>query len=252
MPGPPAKGVQVNSTRKIAIVAGVFFLITEIAAIAGLVLYHPVLNHPGYIISPGADTRVFLGAFCDVILAIAVIGTAVTLYPVVKRQNQSVALGYVCGRLMEAAVIVVGIISVLSVVTLRQDYAGTAGRNAASLVTVGKSLVAIHDWTFLLGPDLVLGVNTLLLASLMYRSGLVPRFIAVLGLAGGPLIFASATAVMFGLYAQVSVWGTITAVPVFAWEVTLAVWLIAKGFKSSPITSGNLRPAAADPAFSAA
>jgi len=181
-----------SSARKIAVVAGVFFIVTAVAAIAGLVLYQPVLKHPGYIAGPGADTRVTLGAFSEVILAIAVIGTAVTLYPIVKRQNQDVALGYVCGRLLEAALIVTGIISVLSVVTLRQDLAGTAGTGPAALTAVGRSLAAIHDWTFLSGPALVLGVNTLLLAYLMYRPGLVPRFIAVLGLAGGPLISAPA------------------------------------------------------------
>ena len=122
----------------------------------------------------------------------------------------------------------VGIVSLLAVVTLRQHHAGT---DATSLVTVGRALVAAHDWTFLLGPNFVLGTNTVLLAYLMYRSGLVPRFIAVLGLVGGPLIFASAIAELFGVYKQVSVAGALTAVPVFAWELTLAVWLIASGFK---------------------
>lgn len=103
-------------------------------------------------------------------------------------------------------------------------------------MTVGTSLVTIHDWTFLFGPNLAIGVNTLLLAYLMYRSRLVPRGIAVLGLIGGPLIFASGAAVMFGLYQQISVWGAIAAIPVFAWEMSLAVWLIVKGFKPSPIT----------------
>jgi len=229
-----------NSTRKIAVLAGVFFIVAAIAAIGGLVLYDPVLNRPDYIVSSGDDTRVFLGAFFELILAIAVIGTAVTLFPIVKRQNEAVALGYVCGRLLEAAIIVVGIISLLSVVTLRQDLAGAAGTDAASLVTLGKALVAIHDWTFLFGPNFVLGVNTLLLAYLMYRSALVPRAIAVLGLVGGTMIFAFATAVLFGLYEQVSVWGFIAAIPVFAWEMTLAFWLIAKGFKPSSITSGNV------------
>ncbi|WP_433250530.1 DUF4386 domain-containing protein [Streptosporangium sp. CA-135522] len=223
-----------NPTRKIATVAGVFFIVTEVAAIAGLALYDPVLNSPDYIIGSGADTRVFLGALSEVILAIAVIGTGVTLFPILRRQNEGVALGYVCGRLLEAAVIVVGIISVLSVVTLRQDLAGAANADAVSLVAVGKSLVAIHEWTFLFGPNYALGANTLLLAYLMDRSALAPRFIAVLGLVGGMMIFVSATAVMFGLYEQVSVWGSIAAVPVFAWEVTLAVRLIAKGFKPSP------------------
>jgi hypothetical protein len=150
---------------------------------------------------------VLLGACCEVILAISVIGTAVTLFPVVRRQNEGIALGYAAGRLVEAVVIVTGIISLLSVVTLRRDFAGAASANAASLVAVGQALVAVHDWTFLFGPGLAIGVNTLMLAYLMYRSGLVPRLIAVLGLIGGPVVFASSTAALFGLYPQVSVWG---------------------------------------------
>jgi Domain of unknown function (DUF4386) len=192
-----------NSPRKIAVLAGAFFIIAAVAALAGLALYGPVLSDPHYIVmASGGGFRVLLGAFCEVILAIAVIGTAVTLFPVVKRQNEGIALGYVAGRLVEAVVIVTGIISLLSVVTLRQDFAGAAGANAASLVALGQSLVAVHDWTFLFGPGFAIGVNTLMLAYLMYRSGLVPRLIAVLGLIGGPLIFASSAAVLFGLYEQ--------------------------------------------------
>ncbi|MCM0673696.1 DUF4386 domain-containing protein [Micromonospora phytophila] len=217
--------------------AGVFFLITEITAIAGLVLYGPVLSDANYIVGAGADDRVLTGGFLELLLVVAVIGTAVTLYPVVKRQHHSIALGYLCSRLLEAAIIVVGILSVLSVVTLRQDLAGAVGTDQASLVTVGTSLVAIHDWTFLFGPNFALGANSLLLAYLMYRSRLVPRFIAVLGLVGGPLICASATAVMFGLYDQISTWGSIAALPVFAWEVSLAAYLILRGFKPSPVSA---------------
>ncbi|MGX1885936.1 DUF4386 domain-containing protein [Streptomyces sp. NPDC055287] len=229
-----------GSSRKTAVVTGAFFLVTEVAAIGGLALYGPVLQGADYVVGSGADTRVFLGALFEIALVTAVIGSGVTLFPVIKRQNEGAALAYVCGRLLEAAVIVVGIISVLSVVTLRRDYAAdTGGAEAASLVTAGKTLVAIHDWTFLFGPNFVLGANTLVLACLMYRSGLVPRFIAVLGLVGGPLICASATAVMFGLYEQVSVPGSVAAVPVFAWEVTLAVRLITKGFNPVPVTPGD-------------
>ncbi len=224
-----------SSTRKIAVVTGVFFLITEIAAIGGLILIGPVLNGADYVVGSGADTRVFLGAFFEVILAIAVIGTSVTLFPILRRQNEGIALGYVSARVLEAVVITVGIISVLSVVTLRQDLAGAADANAASLETVGTSLVAIHDWTFLFGPSFAGGVGTLLLAYLMYRSGLVPRFIAVVGLVGDPLLFASATAQLFGLYEQTSVWPYLAALPIFAWEVTLAIWLIVKGFNPSAI-----------------
>jgi hypothetical protein len=244
-----------NAARKIAVLAGVFFIVAAAAAIAGLVLYGPVLSDPHYIVAAsGGDTRVRWGAFAEVILAVAVIGTAVTLFPVVRRQNEGIALGYVAGRLVEAVVIIAGIISLLSVVTLRQDFARDVGGNAASLVTAGKTLVAVHGWMFLFGPGLTIGVNTLLLASLMYRSGLVPRLIAVIGLIGGPLIFASSAAVLFGLYRQASVWGLIAAIPVFTWEMSLAVWLIFKGFKPSAIASLGARQAvgtAASPARAA-
>ncbi len=222
-------------TRRTAVVAGVLFLVTEAAAIGGLVLYGPVLQDADYVVGSGADSRVFLGALFEMVLAAAVVGTGAALYPVLRKQNEGAALGYVCARLLEAAVIVVGIISVLSVVTLRRDFAGAAGSDAASLVTAGRTLVAFHDWAFLIGPNFVLGANSLVLAWLMYRSGLVPRVIAVLGLAGGTLICASATAVLFGVYEQLSVAGSVAAIPVFAWEVSLAVWLIAKGFKPSPL-----------------
>jgi hypothetical protein len=234
----------VSSARKTAVMAGAFFIIAAVAAVVGLALYTPVLTDPRYIVTASAgDTRVLLGAFCEVILAIAVIGTAVTLYPVVRRQSEGIALGYVAGRILEAVVIVAGIISLLSIVTLRQDFAGAAGAKAASPVTVGRSLVAIHAWTFLFGPGLAIGVNTLMLAYLMYRSRLVPRLIAAIGLIGGPLIFASSAAVLFGLYEQVSTWGLLAAVPVSAWEMSLAVWLIVKGFKPSAIASLNARQA---------
>ncbi|MFF2788890.1 DUF4386 domain-containing protein [Streptomyces sp. NPDC058049] len=219
-----------GSTRRTAIFAGVLFLVTEVAAIGGLALYRPVLHDTGYVLGPGADSQVFLGALCEFVLALAVAGTGAALYPVLRRRNEGAAIGYVCGRLLEAAVIVVGIISVLSVVTLRRQAEGAAGADGASLVTAGQALVAFHDWTFLFGPNFVLGANTLVLAGLMYTSRLVPRWIAVLGLVGGTMICASATAVLFGIYEQVSVAGSLAALPVFAWEVTLAVRLLAKGF----------------------
>jgi hypothetical protein len=230
-----------KSARTTAIVAGVFFLITEVTAIGGMLLYGPILGNPDFVVSASADdTAVLGGAFLEVLLAIAVVGTAVTLYPVIKRQNEGIALGHVAGRLIEAAIIAVGAISLLAVVTMRHDFAGTTGAEATAAVTVGQSLVAVHDWTFLFGPKLALGVNTVLLAYLMYRSRLVPRAIAVLGLIGGSLVFASGTAVLFGAYEDLSIFGVAAAAPVFAWEVSLAVWMIVKGFKPSPITAGKV------------
>jgi hypothetical protein len=227
-----------TSTRRTAIVAGVFFLITEVTAIGGMLLYGPVLGDPDFVVSASADdAAVRAGAFLEVLLAIAVVGTAVTLYPVIRRQNEGMALGHVAGRLIEATIIAVGAISLLAVVTMRHDLAGTTGAEAGVAVTVAQSLVAVHDWTFLFGPKLALGANTVLLAYLMYRSRLVPRAIAVLGLVGGSLIFASGTAVLFGVYEDLSVPGVAAAAPVFAWELSVATWMIVKGFKPSPIIS---------------
>jgi hypothetical protein len=222
-----------NSTRRAAVVAGVLFLITEVAAIGGRVLYGPLLGNPDYIVSAGVDNQVFLGALFEVILAVACVGTGVVLYPIVKRQNESLALGYLSARVLEAAAILVGVISVLSVVTLRQNLDGEAAD--ASATAVGAALLAIHAWTFWMGPGIALGIGTLLLASLMYSSGLVPRAVAWLGFIGGSLILLSSIAVLFGVYDQDGTVGLVVALPVFAWEVSLAIWLISKGFKASTI-----------------
>lgn len=218
--------------QKIARVTGVLFLITFITSIpAALVLYVPVLNNPDYIVGAGANTRVQLGAFLELILIIANIGTAVVLFPILKRVNEILALGYVTARVIESAFIAVGILSLLTVVTLRQE---AAGADAGSLVAVGKSLVALHDWTFLLGPGFVVGIgNGLILGYLMYKSRLVPRVMAVLGLVGGPLIVASGIAILFGVFEAGSVWQAIATIPEFFWELSLGIWLIVKGFDPS-------------------
>ena len=171
--------------------------------------------------------------FCEVSLAITNIGTAVTLFPILKRQNEGVALGYVATRVVECTIIVVGIISVLSVVTLRQDFAGAAGADAASFTTAGKSLVAIHDWTFLFWPALMPGVNGILLGYLMYTSRLVPRGMALLGVIGGPLAVASATLTLFGLIEQTSALDFLLTLLEIALELSLGIWLIVKGFNPS-------------------
>ena len=214
--------------RKTALRAGVVFLLTEVTAIAGLILYGPVLDDPNYIVSAaGDDATVLLGAFFEVLLVIAIIGTAVTLFPVVRRQNERIARAYRAVRFFEAAVILVGMVSIVSIVALRQD----------ATVATGKSLLWLHDATFLLGPGFALGLNSALLAYLMYQSQLIPRAIAVLGMAGGSLIFASSFGVLAGLYEQTSTGAMAIALPVFAWEVSFAIWMIAKGFRTPPATA---------------
>jgi Domain of unknown function (DUF4386) len=202
-------------------------------SIAALLLYDPVLNDADYILGDGADTRVQLGALCEVFLAITNIGTAVVLWPIVKRQSETLALSYVASRVVESVIIVVGLISLMSVVTLREDFAG-ASADAGSLTVAGESLVAIHDGTFLLGPGFCVGVNGLLLGYLFSRSGLVPRQMAMLGLIGGPMIFASCIAVLFGAYEQDGA-HFLFSIPEIAFEFSITVYTIWKGFRPSPI-----------------
>jgi uncharacterized protein DUF4386 len=227
--------VPANPARRTALVAGAFYLLTFAASIPALFLLSPVLDNPAYITGTGADTSVLLGCFLDVITALAGIATAVTLYPVVKRQHEGLALGFVTSRLMEAAIIVIGVVSLLSIVTLRQDVAGTSGADGASLVTVGQSLVGVRDWTFLLGPNLMAALNAVLLGTLMYRSRLVPRLIPTVGLVGSALLLVDVTVIFFGGYDLGSVWHGIAAAPIFAWELSLGVWLVVKGFRPSAI-----------------
>ena len=236
------------STRTIAFVTGVLFLITYITSIpAAFVFYPPLLNDPNYILGAGADAGVRLGALLEVVLVVANIGTAVVLYPLVKRQNHIVALGYVTARVMESAMIAVGILSLLSLLTLRQEFAGAAGADAASLPVVGGGLVAFHGATFLLGPGFLAPLgNGILLGYLMYRSGLVPRAMALLGLIGGPLLIASFVGVLFGVFEQVSLPSAIATVPEFLWELSLGVYLTVKGFLPTPLTAAYDRDAALD------
>jgi uncharacterized protein DUF4386 len=218
----------VDPLRKTALVAGVLYLLTFVS-IPTLALYGAVRD-PNYVTGPGPDTPVILGGILEMIVALACIGTAVALYPVVKRQNEGVALGFVGTRVLEAGTIVVCVVSLLSVVSLRR-----AGAGADALIT-GRALVAFHDWVFLLGQGTIPAVNALLLGSLLYRSRLVPRVLPVLGFIGAPLLVASVTATLFDVWGQVSAMSALFAIPIAVWEFSLGVYLVVKGFKPSPIT----------------
>ena len=210
------------------------FLITFVTSIPAYFFYVPVLDDPRYIVGAGADTRVSFGAFLELILIIANIGTAVVLYPIVRRQNEILALGYVSARIVECVFIAVGILSLLTVVTLRQE-AAAAGADGASLVTAGESLVALHEWTRQLGPGFVVGIgNGLILGYLMYTSRLVPRGMAVLGLIGGPLIIVTGVGVLLGVLEEGGVW-QVGVIPEFLWELLLGIWPIVRGFDPSAI-----------------
>jgi hypothetical protein len=226
-----------DSNRRTAFVTGALFIVTFVTAIpAALLLYTPVLEDANYVVGAGADTGVALGALLEVLLIIANVGTAVALFPVLKRQSEGLALGYVTARLVECTFIAIGIVSLLAVVTLRQDFAGAAGGDSSAYLTAGASLVAVHDWTFLLGPGWVVGVgNGLILGWLMYRSGLVPRGMAMLGLVAGPVLLAGGTAALLGVIEPDSALKDLAAAPEFVWELSLGIYLLVKGFRPSPI-----------------
>lgn len=233
----PTDRAPVDWTRGNARAAGILYLITFAASIPALLLISPVLNDPSYIIGSGPDTRVLLGSLLDVVNAMACIGTAVAVFPVVRRHNESLSVGFITSRMFEAAVIMVGVVSLLAIVTLRQNVAGTPGTDPNTLVTTGQALVAVRDWTFLFGPTVSAAINALLFGTLLYRSGLVPRIIPTIGLIGAPLMLATSVACVFGLTEQGSVWFAVATVPIAAWELSVGTWMAFKGFRPTPATA---------------
>jgi hypothetical protein len=223
------------SLRKLARITGVLWIITFITSIPAVLLYDPLLNDPNFILGAGGgDTRIFIGATLELLLIIANIGTAVVPFALFRRYNEKLAVGYVTARLVECGFIAVGIVSVLAIMTLRQDPAGASDD---TLVALGQSLVAVHDATFLLGPGFVVGVgNGLILGYLMYTSGLLPRRMTMFGLVGGPLLLVSGIAVMFGAFDINSAPRFVCALPEIIWEASIGLYLTFKGFKAtSPI-----------------
>ena len=220
-----------TSSRKIALAVGVLFILTFITSIAGVMAYGPVLSDPNYITSAGTDTRVFVGAFLELLLIITNIGCATVLFPLLKRQNEGLALAYVAARIVECTFILVGLLSVLATVTLRQT---ATAADAGSILTIGKTLHAIHDWTFLLGPGFADGIGTgMILGWLFYKSGLVSRRMALFGVVGGPLLAASGIAVLLGVIPQGSAPQGILTIPEIIWEAFMGLWFTFKGFKAS-------------------
>jgi hypothetical protein len=220
-----------DAQRKISLAAGVLMLLTFITSIAAAILYGPIIDNPSYITGPGADGRVLFGAFLEVFLIVTNLGTALVLYPILKRQNETLSLGYVVARIIESIFIAIGIVALLVVVTLRQ---GAPGADSGSLLAIGQALVAVNRWTFVLGPGVVVGFgNGILLGYLMYRSGLMPRGLTLFGLVGGPLIVISGLAIVLGIIDRGGAVQGIATAPEFIWELSIGLYLTFKGFKST-------------------
>jgi hypothetical protein len=218
-----------SPVRKAALAGGLFYLATFVFSIPALRFYDGVLHDPGFVHGAGAAGGVAWGAVFEVITALTGIGTAVALYPMIKRYGPTGAIGFVASRTLEAGIIVVGVMSLLSITTLRQDF---AGGDAAGLDTTTHALLALHDWSFLLGPGVMPAVNALCFATVLYRFRLVPRIIPTIGLIGAPILLASSMATLFGAFDQVSSTAAVMALPIAAWELSVGVWLTVKGFTS--------------------
>ncbi len=225
-----------NTNRNIANSTGILFIVAAVTAIIGNLLYTPILHDADYILKGTPhETQILWGVFFEILTAFAVIGTPIALYPILKKYNQSMAIATVSFRLLEATMIIIGILSLLTMVSLSHDFSKQVDQNPASYLLAGKSLLALHNWTFAFGPNIALGPSTFMTSYLLYTSKLIPRSISILGLIGGPFIFTCGVLVMFGVFLQVSMWGMILAIPVFLYEMSLAVWLLVKGFKTNEV-----------------
>jgi hypothetical protein len=218
-----------TSLRRTALVAGLLYLATFVAGIPPSFLYGPVLSDPSAVLSAGNDGQILWGVFLDLCTGMAGIGTAVALFSVVKRQHEGAAIGFVTTRVMEGALIFIAGLSMLTLVSLRQSAVGAS--DPAPLTAIGQTLVDVRNGAHLLGPGLMPAFNACLLGYVMYRSGLVPRWMPMLGLIGAPLLFSSSLGTLFGVNDPMSAWTGIATVPIFIWELSIGLYMTFKGFR---------------------
>ncbi|QEO08768.1 DUF4386 domain-containing protein [Protaetiibacter larvae] len=216
-----------TATRRTAALVGALFLVTHVTSVGARILYTPVVTDPTRL---GDDTPLLVGALLEVVLAVAVAATAFVVHPAVTRHNPGAALGYVALRTLEASVILAGVVAILTLASIRTALAAD-GVDHTGLETLAGVVTSFQDWTFVIGPGLVCGVNTVLLAWIMFRSGLVPRFIGMLGIVGGPVVFLVNALKVLDLDEPLMPWLGLGAVPVFAWEILLALYLLFRGFR---------------------
>ena len=226
--------------KRSSIVIGLLFILASAAAIAGLLLYAPLLKNPEYMLKgPTSEFHITLGALFELITAAAVAGTAITLFPYLRKRSESRAVAYLGFRLLEAFLIVLGLICLLTVLTLRKQFEGGSPLDGSALQVSATELIAIHDWTFMLGPNFMLGLNTLMYTSVLFQTRLIPRPLAILGIVGALSVFTAAILELFGVITQMSTPGGILAAPVAIFEIAFAVYLIVRGFNPTALADLN-------------
>ena len=231
-----------NAIRRSSIIIGTLFIAATAFSILGHVSYGPILNNPDYIIyGPTSENQIVLGAIFGMLAAVSVAGTAIAFFPILRKRDEPIALVYIGGRLLEAFLIIIGLVSILTLLTLRQEFALGVVLDTSSLQTADHLLRSTHAWAFILGPNFILGISTLLYSSILYRSRLIPRGLATLGMVGAIFVIFAALLELFGVILQVSAWGSVLSLPVGVYEIALGVYLIVKGFKLSATDSESAK-----------
>mgnify|MGYP003417640174 FL=1 len=219
------ESTNADAAHRLARAAGWLYLVTFVTSIPALALKTPALE------GTGLATNAHIAALIEIVLALACVGTAVTLYPILSRYEPASALGFIASRTLEATLVLVGVVALLTVVSLREGEANSE---------VISAVVGLHDGAFLLGPGLLPAVNAALLGGVLYRTRLVPRVIPLIGLIGAPLLAASAIATMFGAFDQVSAMAGLAALPIAVWEFALGCWLAVRGAHRKPTRQMSL------------
>jgi len=221
-----------TSFRKTALVGGILYLVTFLGSIPAALAVAPA-DKATYVTGAGSDTQVAFGLVLELINVFGCIGCGVAFFSIVRRVHEGLAIGYVTTRLFEAVTITTGVISLLALITLRQE--GAAAGNAETLLPVASGLVAIRHWAMMLGPNMA-AFNALMLGTALYRARLVPRALPTLGLVGSPILIAYAIASILGLHVEGTIFQAIAVFPFFFWELFLGLWLTFKGFNEhSPL-----------------
>jgi hypothetical protein len=234
-----------TSFRKTALVGGILYLVTFLGSIPAAILAGPALNDPSYILGAGADQQVGLGAILELVNVFGLIGCGIAFFSIIKLVHEGLAIGYLATRLFEGAIITMSVVSLLAIVTLRQQVA--AGADGEALAPVATALAAIRNWAIILGSNMA-PFNALMLGTALYRARLVPRVIPALGLIGAPILIAFVIGNILGVAHPGSLFHLVAVLPFFVWELVLGLWLTFKGFnESAPIAvaeRARLAPAA--------
>ena len=224
---------EMSVNKSNAKITGWLFIIAAVSSIIGLKLYDPILSDNNFIVSANNHyNQIIFGAINELILVASATGTGIMLYPLLKRYNESMGIGYLSFRMLEAVFIMIGLLSILTVLSISESYVDGAITDKANAQNLGLSFISLHKWTFMLGPNFMLSINTFIYSFVFYKTKIIPSSLARLGLLASFLIMTAAILELFGVIQQISTWGILLALPIALYEMTLAIYLITKGTKA--------------------